>query len=115
MKARLCLLVLVALAVPPTHALVTPKASDGPIRLLSCTVSGTGMLEAQVDNQGDEAMFCNLDCTYELGGKMFTHTFSETIRKRFQGRIGQFDTNGARAGNYPGEVGDCRKVSQSGS
>jgi len=115
MKMRLCLLALASVAVPQStvFALVTPKASDGPIRLLGCAVNGNGILEAQVDNQGDDAMFCNIDCTYELGGKMFTHTFSETIRKRFQGRVGQFATNGARAGDYPGQVGDCKKLSRS--
>lgn len=95
------------------HALSTPKASDGPIRLLSCTVSGSGVLEARVDNQGDDAMFCNVRCTYELGEKMFSHSFSETIPRHFQGSIGRFDTNGARAGDYPGEVGTCKKVSAS--
>lgn len=104
---------LVALAVPqrPVHALTTPKASDGPIRLLGCIVSPNGVLEAQVDNQGDDAMFCNIRCNYEVEGKMLSHTFSETIPKRFQGSIGRFDTSAAKAGNYSGDVGTCKKVS----
>jgi hypothetical protein len=93
------------------HALTTPSASDGPVRLISCTVMSNGILEARVDNTGDEAMFCNVRCSYELSGRMFSHSFSATIPKHFQGSIGKFDTNNARPGNYPGEVGSCKKVS----
>jgi hypothetical protein len=113
MKTRLWLLTAAMLAVPPAQvlALNTPKASDGPIRLLGCIVSPNGVLEAQVDNQGDDAMFCNLRCNYEVEGRMLSHSFSETIPKHFQGRVGRFDTSAAKAGNYSGEVGSCKKVS----
>jgi hypothetical protein len=100
-----------AMVAAEVGALTTPSASDGPIKLLSCTVAPNGMLEAQVANQGDEAMFCNIRCSYELGGKMFSHTFSETIPKRYQGTLGKFDTSNGRPGSYPGEVGRCKKVS----
>jgi hypothetical protein len=40
---------------------------------------------------------------------MFSHSFDVTIRARFHGRIGRFDTNNARAGNYSGDLGNCRK------
>jgi hypothetical protein len=96
---------------PAIHALTPPSASDGPIKLLACVVTPARVLEAQVDNQSDDAMFCNIRCNYELGGNMFSHTFGETIPKRFQGRIGAFDTSNARPGNYSGEVGSCKKVS----
>lgn len=111
MKTRLWLMVLAAMMAPVVHALVTPKASDGPIRLLTCSVSAKGLLEAQVDNQGDDAMFCNIRCNYEIEGKTLSHTFSETIPRHFQGRVGSFDTNNAKAGSYSGEVGSCKKVS----
>ena len=108
-----CFVTMVALATA-AHALNPPSAADGPINLLSCVVAPTGVLHAHVDNQGDDAMFCNIRCNYELGGKMFSHTFDGTIPKRFQGRFGEFDTNGARPGSYPGEVGRCKKVSHDG-
>jgi hypothetical protein len=113
MKTRSWLLAAAVLAIPTSQvlALNTPKASDGPIRLLGCVVSPNGTLVAQVDSQGDDAMFCNLRCNYEVEGKMLSHTFSETIPRHFQGGVGRFDTNAAKAGNYSGEVGSCKKVS----
>jgi hypothetical protein len=111
MRARSWLCVFAAALAMRAGALTPPSASDGPIRLLGCTVSARGILEAQVINQGDDAMFCNIRCHYELGGKMFTQDFSETIPKHFQGAIGRIDAAGARAGNYPGELGRCSKVS----
>lgn len=113
MKTRPWLLAAAVLAIPASQvpALNAPKASDGPIRLLGCVVSANGVLVAQVDNQGDDAMFCNLRCNYEVEGKMLSHTFSETIPKHFQGSVGRFDTSAAKAGNYSGEVGSCKKVS----
>ena len=93
------------------YGLTPPSASDGPIKLLSCIVTPTGILEAQVDNQSDDAVSCNIRCNYELGGRMFSHTFNETIPKRFSGRVGRFDTSNAKAGNYSGEVGNCDMVS----
>lgn len=113
MKARHWLMFMPALLVlqADVHALITPSASDGPIRLLGCVVTPSGVLEAQVDNSGDEAMFCDFTCHYEVSERMFSHDFSETIPKHFQGRIGRFDVSGARPGNYSGEVGKCSKVS----
>ncbi|HEX6637557.1 MAG TPA: hypothetical protein VF033_07855 [Steroidobacteraceae bacterium] len=93
------------------HALVTPSTSDGPVRLLGCVVTPARLLQAEVDNSSDEAMFCEFSCNYEISGRMFSHAFSETIPKHFQGRIGQFDASGARPGNYSGEVGKCSKAS----
>jgi hypothetical protein len=94
------------------HALNPPSASDGPIKLLACIVGPGGVLEAQVASQSEDAMSCNIRCNYELGGKMFSHTFDLTIPARFQGRMGRFDTSNARAGSYSGEVGTCKKVSR---
>jgi hypothetical protein len=94
------------------YALTTPKESDGPIRLLSCVVSGTGNLEAEVDNQSDDAMSCYIRCNYEIGGKTFSHGFQATIPKRFNGRVGGFDTSGGKAGSYSGDVGTCTKTSE---
>jgi hypothetical protein len=111
MKAQLYLVALAATLVPQAavHGLTPPTASDGPIKLLGCTVSAQGILEASVDNQGEDAMSCNIRCNYELGERMFSHTFSVTIPGRFTGSIGEFDTSNAKAGNYPGDLGDCKK------
>ncbi len=95
------------------HAISAGSSSDGPIRLLACVVSPTGILEAEVDSQTDDRMNCNIRCGYELGEKMFSHHFNVTIPPRFNGRVGRFDTNNARPGNYPGDVGTCKKVSRS--
>ena len=94
------------------HGLTPPSASDGPIKLFSCIVTPSGILEAQVDNQTDDALSCNIRCNYELGGRMFSHTFTEMIPKRFSGRVGRFDTSNAKAGNYSGEVGSCDLVTR---
>jgi hypothetical protein len=94
------------------YGLTPPSDSDGPIKLLTCVVTETGVLEAEVDSQADDAMMCNIRCNYELGERMFSHTFSVTIPARFHGRIGRFDTSNARAGNYSGDVGTCRKTSR---
>jgi hypothetical protein len=91
-------------------ALTPPSQQDGPVRLLNCVVSATGILEAEVDSRSDDAMACDIRCNYEFAGKTLTHTFSETIPARFNGRVGRFDTSNARAGSYPGEVGACRKT-----
>jgi len=91
------------------RALTPPSDSDGPIRLMNCVVSAGGILEAEVSSQSDDAMSCNLSCGYELGGHRFTHWFEVTIPARFSGRLGRFDTNGAKPGNYSGEVGSCEK------
>jgi hypothetical protein len=111
MNARLSGILWIALPMASlVHALTPPSASDGPVKLLSCEVSSGGILEAAVDSQADEAMTCDIRCNYELGERMFSHTFTETIPKRFQGRVGRFDTSTAKAGSYSGEIGRCTKV-----
>ena len=112
MKPRSIGMSLVALAATQSSvsALTPASKSDGPIRLLSCVVSGNGKLEAEVDNQTDDAQFCNIRCNYAIAGQTFTHWFDVTIPKRFSGRVGEFDTNGAKAGSYPGDVGTCKKT-----
>ena len=92
------------------HALTPPSASDGPVKLLACVVTSAGILEAAVDSQSDDAMSCDIRCNYELGERMFSHTFSVSVPARFQGRVGRFDTNNAKPGNYTGEVGTCSKI-----
>lgn len=112
MKARQIVLVLAAMAPQATVLAVTsPSDADGPVRLLTCSVSPTGLLEAQVDSRTDDAMSCSIRCSYELGDRKFSHTFSVTIPGRFQGRVGKFDTSGAKAGNYSGDVGTCKRQS----
>ena len=112
MKTREYLLVLAAMAVTraDVYALTPPSDADGPIRLLNCVVSPNGLLEADVSSQSDDAMSCDLRCYYELGGKTFSHWFEVRIPARFSGRVGRFDTNGAKAGSYSGEVGTCKKT-----
>jgi len=116
MKMRNYLMALAAIAAPQANVLglTPPSDSDGPIKLLTCTVTPTGVLEAEVDSQTDDAMSCNIRCSYELGEKMFSHSFNVTIPGRFQGRVGRFDTTNARAGNYSGELGSCKKTSLRG-
>ena len=97
-------------AAASAFALVPPSASDGPVKLLACIVTPAGVLEASVENQSDDAMSCDIRCSYELGGRMFTRDFSVSIPPRFQGQVGEFDTGGAKAGNYRGELGSCSKV-----
>ena len=112
MKTRSCLLALAVTAAPlaDVHALTPPSDSDGPVKLLTCIVSPAGILEAEVNSQSDDAVSCNIRCTYELGEKMFSHSFSVTIPARFQGRVGRFDTNNGKAGSYSGDVGTCEKT-----
>jgi hypothetical protein len=55
-------------------------------------------------------MNCNLRCSYELGEKMFSYNFNVRIPGRFHGHVGRFDTSNARAGNYSGDVGACKKT-----
>jgi hypothetical protein len=114
MKTRFVLLALVAAALPQSavHAIKPPSSSDGPIRLLACVVTPTGVLEAEVDSQSDDAMSCNIRCNYSLGDRMFSHSFTVRIPARFNGRVGRFDTSNAKAGNYSGEVGSCEKISR---
>jgi hypothetical protein len=105
------LAVLVAIQ-PNVLALTPPSDSDGPIKLLACVVTPTGILEAEVESETDDTMSCNIRCNYELGERMFSQSFDVTIRGRFQGRVGRFDTHNARAGNYSGDLGTCKKVSR---
>jgi hypothetical protein len=97
-------------AASAVYALTPPSDSDGPIKLLACVVTPSGILEASVDSRSDVAMSCDIRCNYELGERMFSHTFIVTIPKRFQGRVGRFDTSNGKAGNYSGQVGSCEKV-----
>jgi hypothetical protein len=114
MKTRYRLMALAALALPQSavHAIKPPSSSDGPIKLLACVVTPTGILEAEVDSQSDDAMSCNIRCNYSLGERMFSHSFTVRIPARFTGRVGRFDTSNAKAGNYSGDVGTCEKVSR---
>jgi hypothetical protein len=93
------------------YGLTPPSSSDGPIKLLTCVVTPAGILEAEVDNQSEDAMNCNIRCNYELGEQTFSHTFNVTIPARFNGHVGRFDTSNAKAGNYSGDVGTCKKTS----
>ena len=114
MKTRLPLLALATIAATQSdvYGITPPSASDGPIRLLTCVVTSTGILEAEVDNQSEDAMNCNIRCNYELGERTFSHSFNVTIPARFNGRVGRFDTSNGKAGNYSGDVGTCNKVSR---
>ncbi len=94
------------------YALNPPSSSDGPVKLLSCVVTPAGVLEAAVASQSNDAVSCAIRCNYELVERMFSHTFTVTIPARFQGRVGQFDTNGAKTGNYSGEISDCEVMSR---
>ncbi len=117
MKAQLVLLALgvIAFTHADVSALNAPSDSDGPIRLLNCVVSPTGILEAEVDSTSDDAMNCNISCNYEFGGKPFSQWFEVTIPKHFHGRVGRFDTNGGRPGNFSGSVGTCKKTDARGA
>ena len=96
------------------YALTPPSSSDGPIKLLTCVVTPHGILEAEVDSQTEDAMNCNIRCSYVLGERQFSHSFNVTIPGRFQGRVGRFDTSNAKAGNYTGDLGTCEKTSRRG-
>jgi hypothetical protein len=114
MKTRLFLLALATIAATQSdvYGITPPSTSDGPIRLLTCVVTSAGILEAEVDNQSEDAMNCNIRCNYELGERTFSHSFNVTIPARFNGRVGRFDTSNGKAGNYSGDVGTCNKVSR---
>lgn len=114
MKTKLCLLALAAILAPHRglYAITAPSDSDGPVKLLTCVVSPSGNLQAEVDSASDEAMNCNIRCNYELGDRTFSHSFNVTIPARFHGRVGGFDTSNGKAGNYSGEVGTCKKAAR---
>ena len=110
MRARFWLTAVSMVAAAHVSGLTPPSRSDGPVRLLNCVVSPTGILQAEVDSTADAPMNCDITCGYEIGGKMFSHWFNETIPARFNGRVGEFDTSGARPGNFSGEMGSCKKT-----
>ena len=114
MKMRHWLAALAAIAVAQSdvYGLTPPSDSDGPVKLMTCVVDSHGILEAEVDSKSDDDMNCNIRCNYSLGEQTFNHSFNVTIRKRFQGRVGRFDTDNGKAGNYSGEIGTCQKVSR---
>ena len=114
MKTRHLLVALGVLVTPlaDVRALTPPSDSDGPIKLLGCVVTPQGVLEAEVNSQTDDAMDCHIRCNYELGERMFSRGFTVTIPARFNGSVGAFDTSNARAGNYSGELGSCKKTSR---
>jgi hypothetical protein len=110
MRARFGLTALSAVAAAHVFGLTPPSKSDGPVRLLSCVVSGAGILEAEVDSTSDAPMSCDITCNYRIGDNAFSHWFNETIPARYNGRVGKFDTSGAKAGNYPGQMGACQRT-----
>ena len=89
------------------YPLNPPSSSDGPVKLLACVVSPSGVLEAEIDSAADQTQRCDIRCNYEMGEHMFSHTFEVAVPARFHGRVGRFDTNGARAGSFPGDVLHC--------
>ena len=111
MKTRLALATLsIAALSAGVYALTPPSDSDGPIKLLTCVVSPNGILEAEIDNQSDTAMGCHIRCNFDVSGTKFSHWFEVTIPAQFHGRVGKFDTSGAKPGNYAGDVGQCEKT-----
>jgi hypothetical protein len=105
MKARLYVIAFAALAAPLVGA-----NSPGPIRLLSCVVSRTGLLEAEVDNTSDSALTCKLRCDYAIRETTISHWFEVSVPARFSGIVGQVDTSRGQPGKYSGRVGACRKI-----
>lgn len=116
MYPRLCLAALASIALTTdVFGLNPPSDSSGPVTLLSCVVSPGGNLEAEVDSKSDDAMACNIRCNYEFGGKPFSHWFEVIVPAHFNGRLGSFDTNGGRAGNFSGQMGSCKKTEKHGA
>ena len=109
-----CLAALAATLAPQldVRAITPPSHSDGPIKLLTCVVTPTGVLEAEVDSSSEDAMNCNIRCNYEFGDRKFSRSFNVTIPARFHGRVGGFDTSNGKPGNYSGDVGTCTKSSR---
>ena len=86
-------------------------STSGSIRLLSCTVSGAGLLEAVVENTSDTVHTCNLRCDYVAGGSKLSHRFAEvTIPSRYRGVVAQADTARGQPGTYSGDVDVCEKL-----
>jgi len=82
--------------------------SPAPVQLVSCVVSGTGLLEAEVSNTSDFELTCTLRCDYAIRGATVSHVFKVSIPPRFRGIAGQVDTASGQPGRYPGAVGACR-------
>ena len=93
-------------------ALAAPLAANnsGPVRLVSCVVSDTGLLEAEVESTADFAQTCSLRCDYVVGGTTISHRFYASIPARFKGIVGQVDTWRGQPGSYSGHVDGCRKL-----
>ena len=94
-------------------ALAAPLAANtpGPIRLLSCTVSSVGLLEAEVENSSDTVHTCELRCDYVIGGSTISHRFEAvSIPSRYRGIVAQVDTARGQPGIYSGDVGVCEKL-----
>ena len=86
--------------------------SPEPVRLLSCVVSETGLLEAEVSNTSDLEMTCRLGCSYVVREAALSHSFEVDIVPHFMGRVGHFDTSSGRPGSYAGHLDRCH-VTQS--
>ena len=91
-------------------ALVAPlfAKTPEPVRLLSCVVDETGLLEAEVSNTSGFELTCELRCDYVIREEPITHDFKADIPARYEGRVGRFDTSSGRPGRYRGSVGACR-------
>ena len=92
------------------QALTPASDSDGPVRLLNCVVSPNGILQAEVDNQSDQALSCSIRCDYKISDQTFSQWLEVRIPKQFNGRLGHIDATGAKAGNYSGSLGKCEKT-----
>ena len=107
MKAKLHVIALALLSAPLVGA-----NSSGPVRLLSCVVSRTGLLEAEVTNASDSALTCKLRCDYVIReSTTASHVFEATIPPRYHGKVGQLDTSSGRPGSYSGRVDACQRKS----
>jgi len=117
MKTRHWLVALAATvaAQADVYGLTPPSDSDGPVKLLSCSISMRGILEAWVESRTDDDMDCTIRCNYKVGGSDFSHVFNVNVPGRYSGAVGQIDTSGATAGNYSGDMGTCKKGSRRGS
>src|SRR3954467_10968294 len=62
MKSRRALLVVAVMfgAIAHVYGLNPPSKADGPIKLLTCAVDPRGMLDAEVENQTDDTLNCNI-------------------------------------------------------
>ena len=102
--------IIAAAATSAVQGLTPPSSSDGPVKLLACVVTSSGILEASVESATDQRMRCHIRCAYLLGGRTLNHSFDEFIPARFQGRVGRFDTSSGTPGSYPGDIGRCEAV-----